>query len=314
MQGLLDRPYMKGRVNYGLTFDPRNQTHWEDTGINTNEEVASGETAIDVTPDATSAIPVGTTIRIDSEPMSVTATGNTITVIRKHAVTHSTATDIYKKVNSCVLWLPGQDDAQSSTIRDRSGNGNDGSLTNITWERISSGLWVTVFNGSSSHIDFGNDASLGLQTGQGASWIQWVFLTGLGVNNSLFNKRETFNAANVESRIASSNKPALIIQDGSQNTTLTADTALLISTWYFIVFTYDRTDMRAYRNGVLDCTPAAHTNEIPVTANNLFYGTRADGGGDALAAKIGLPRNLNLPLTATQTAGIYNQERHLFGV
>jgi hypothetical protein len=71
-----------------------------DSGIDTNEAVDASETAIDVTPTATSAIPVGTIIRIDNELMYVTATGTTLTVARGYsnttASTHTTATSIYK--------------------------------------------------------------------------------------------------------------------------------------------------------------------------------------------------------------------------
>ena len=93
-------PSTRFRKNNGVLWEPLGKT-LIDTGIDTDEEAASGETAIDVDADASSAIPVGTIIMIGGEPMSVTATGTTLTVVRTQAVVHATGSDIYKKVNSC---------------------------------------------------------------------------------------------------------------------------------------------------------------------------------------------------------------------
>lgn len=50
------------------------------------------------------------------------------------------------------VWYPGQDDPQSSTIRDRSGEGNDGTLVGTTWKRLGTGLWVNRFDGTDDVI------------------------------------------------------------------------------------------------------------------------------------------------------------------
>ncbi len=71
----------------------------DDTGIDTNEELDATETDITMDADATSAMPVGSIIEIESEFCEVTATGTTITVIRgvlsTTAATHSTNTDVF---------------------------------------------------------------------------------------------------------------------------------------------------------------------------------------------------------------------------
>jgi len=70
-----------------------------DTGIDTDETLTAGETDIDCDADATTAIPVGTIIRIENELYYVTATGTTLTVVagygRSTATTHATNKDIY---------------------------------------------------------------------------------------------------------------------------------------------------------------------------------------------------------------------------
>ena len=70
-----------------------------DSGIAANEAIDAAETAIDVTPTAATAIPVGTIIRIDNELMYVSVTGTTLTVVRGYlqttATTHDTGTSIF---------------------------------------------------------------------------------------------------------------------------------------------------------------------------------------------------------------------------
>lgn len=69
-----------------------------DSGIDTDEALDASETGVDCDADATSAIPVGTIIKIENELMYVTATGTSLTVSRGYlgttATTHVTDTDI----------------------------------------------------------------------------------------------------------------------------------------------------------------------------------------------------------------------------
>ncbi len=71
----------------------------DDTGIDTNEALDATETGVDCDADASTPIPVGSVIYVESEQMYVSATGTTLTVIRGFngttAATHVTNTDIY---------------------------------------------------------------------------------------------------------------------------------------------------------------------------------------------------------------------------
>ena len=65
-----------------------------------------------------------------------------------------------------------------TTLYDRSRYGNDGTMTNVTWAQLPSGLWVMVFNGASSLVDRANATtlSMGLRLNQGYTiegWINW---------------------------------------------------------------------------------------------------------------------------------------------
>jgi len=67
--------------------------------------------------------------------------------------------------SSCVLWLPGQDDPHSATLRDRSGKGNNGTIYGATWTRLPSGLWVQLYDGLDDVTTVTNHASLNMGTG-----------------------------------------------------------------------------------------------------------------------------------------------------
>mgnify|MGYP001560853221 CR=1 FL=1 len=88
--------YYKDSISMEIDFWPED----EDSAIDTNEVLDASETGVDCDASATTAIPVGTIIRIENELMYVTATGTTLTVVRGYnhttATTHVTDTDIYK--------------------------------------------------------------------------------------------------------------------------------------------------------------------------------------------------------------------------
>jgi len=81
-------------ISIEIDFDPADT----DTGIDTDEALDTSETGVDCDADATTAIPVGTVIRVDNELMLVSVTGTSLTVVRGYsnttAVTHTTDADI----------------------------------------------------------------------------------------------------------------------------------------------------------------------------------------------------------------------------
>ncbi len=105
--------------------------NFSDSGINTAEALDISETAIDVSADPTTAIPVGSIIRIDSELMYVTASAEPLVVIRGYksvAATHDNTKDIF-------VWVP-----------------NNGTITGAAWGQLPSGLPYLSFDGSDDQI------------------------------------------------------------------------------------------------------------------------------------------------------------------
>jgi len=75
---------------------------------------------------------------------------------------------------NCVLWFPGQDDAYSTTIRDRSGKENHGTIVGATWSRQPSGLW-SLYHDGDDYIDI-DVAVNDLAATTTGTWMAWVKL------------------------------------------------------------------------------------------------------------------------------------------
>lgn len=300
------------RANSGITFRSTDQ-HWEDTGINTNEEVVSGETEIDCDADASSAIPAGSIIKINSELMSVTATGSTITVTRTDLVTHSTNADIYKLVKSCVLWLPGQDDAYSSTIRDRSGLGNHGTIYGASWVRLASGLWALEFEGGDDYVSIGatkfddfDDVSIEM-------WVRPAANAGNAItfsHQAAGNDRSIFYIGGGNTAL----RWYFITVGGGVICNIGSDDNFTAGVWRHIVGILGNSGAMMYVNGIKQASTDASTE----CWNDMAASNLNDFGGEATAENysglIVLPRIYNRELPLLIANGHYNQERHLFGV
>lgn len=211
--------------------------------------------------------------------------------------------------SSCVLWLPGQDDAQSSTIRDRSGKGNDGTITNATWVRNSKGLWVNRFDGDDD-IDCGNTVSLQPTSFSYGCWFKPSAITH---NHILVSKKSGNDGWYIDTV---SDKPRLLLSNGTGAAdVIWADTAYVVGQWVKVRFTYNATTDVAvvYINGVSDQGggTGSYADFAPDTAVSLLIGkyTTVYAKGD-----IALEEMDNRAISAAEELGRFNQERHLFGV
>ena len=213
---------------------------------------------------------------------------------------------------NCVLWLPGQDDAYSSTIRDKSGNLNNGTITGATWVKNNQGLWSLSFNGAGDEGDCGSGSSLTIT--DNITIEGWVKLDNLSGYDAPISKGI----------------------DGNMNWGLEYTRTLRFyyygTTWH----TYDTGS-----NVITDTTTWHHfaTTNVFTAANCAVYldgvvmsGSWTQGNGteapltQANPAKIGwcpwgtLPGDLallrvyNRILGSSEVASHFRQERHLFGV
>ncbi len=212
--------------------------------------------------------------------------------------------------DGCVLWLPGQDDAQSVTIRDRSGKGNNGTKSGATWTRLGTGLWVLNFDGLDDYVALGNPTNLQLQTFSLEAWISWTESVGVDIPDFIF----AYGIGGYEWYIyrtgAVGDQRKMALGKGGFSevlSTLTITDAL----WHHVAVVYDGVNAVFYEDTVADSR--AYAAPTFYFTSNLGYGSTGAGPGP-LKGKIALGRIYTGLLTATIVSSHFRNERHLFGV
>ncbi len=219
-----------------------------------------------------------------------------------------------------VLWLPGQDDPQSSTIRDRSGKGNDGTLANTTWVQNSKGLWVLGFNGTTSVATVSDAASIQNIFDGGGAVEFWMNPRSDGQNNAAQMLTKLWFVY-VSSEVAGSMliRLAYPFSDTAGDWRSTA-TVVPINTYTHILISYNADDVA---NNPIFCvngaTSASQEQATPIgtrttdIATNLIIGNRA-AGARTHDGSLALVRAYDAIQSVTTAAIHYRQERGLFGV
>lgn len=281
--------YLPGIPGAGSTIQDFS-FNFTDSTIDTDEELDTTETDVNCDDDATTAIPINSVIRVESELMLVTATGTTLTVTRGYlgsiAATHTTNQDIFR-------WLP-----------------NHGTITDATWKRLPSGLSVLNFDGD-DYVNCGNNTSLDAST---ALTIEaWVMFTGTqGAYQAIVGKATSYLFAYHDV----ADKIFLFVRDGS-NYSRSDVVSLVLNTWYHIaVLTTDGTTATTagYINGVSINLAQVVAGSLLINTQNVYLGADSTYG-DFAKARIALPRIYpNYALSSTIISNHYNQERHLFGI
>ncbi len=219
-----------------------------------------------------------------------------------------------------VMWLPGQDDPQSSVIRDRSGNGNDGSLTGTTWARNAKGLWYQLFDGIANVTSITPSASVNNFWDGGATVLIWI--NPFAAGGYTFHKLWIISVAQ---EAAGKLKLNLFLDfDGAADGTWQSTaTAVSLNAFSLIAISYDSDDVAnnpifcingtelTVGSGISELTTPQGAR-IDDTATPLTIGNHPNqsvpfSGGQAL-------HRVSSTLTTSQIAGIYRQERGLFGV
>ena len=202
-----------------------------------------------------------------------------------------------------VLWLPGQDDPQSSTIRDRSGNGSNGAITGATWKNDTpSGSWYLSLDGSDDQVNCGNDSSLDIT--DNITFEFWWYHQSVAVDMLMSKGARDESFTGPWTIRATTTALNLYINDGLG---LSSTITVADGNWYHIRFTYDKSNIRDYVNDVAG-TPVAYAVAIPVDANDVIIGT-GYGAGRNVKGGIALLRISN-----GISPSHFQQERHLFGV
>lgn len=214
-----------------------------------------------------------------------------------------------------VLNLSGQDQAIGSTLKDRSGNGNDGTITGATWAKLPSGLWYLDFNGSSNYVNIGTDSSLDIT----AQITLEVWCNPTNFDNFMSPLAKSINKAYEISILQTTGQIGSILHIGGSTRQSTTTGSLTAGAFNHVVITYNADRVRIYIKGALDTTSVSYSGgAIGTWATPCIVGCRTDNASPPTGNQlwflggIGLPRLYNTALSDDVIAQHYAQERHLF--
>ncbi len=211
-----------------------------------------------------------------------------------------------------VLWLPGQDDPQSATIRDRSGKGNDGTIIGATWAKTGQGLSYLDFDGADDAVTITRTDSLKFGAGD-FTLESWAKPTNAADERYIIS---TYNAASAGWSLLLQTNGTIraIIRDGVS--TLDPPRTLDIDDgeWHHVVFTRVGSVGTLYDN-VTNTTTA--TQALGSTDNNLDLAVGSQAVITPIKSMLGgitLTRVYKgIGLSAAVIAEHFKRERHLFG-
>lgn len=207
-----------------------------------------------------------------------------------------------------VLWLPGQDDPQSLTIKDRSGKGNDGAITNATWARTGQGLWYLDFDGS-AYVVGGDVAGLRIAASDPWTLMAWLYLPVFEDAKVLFGFGK---AVEGEQRIFHQGGGGIYFWGRGAGNDWNCTSTFTIGVWHHLAFKTDGTTIYLLRNGVELENAALPVNLVNITEGNFFMGRTT--AGEESTCSLALMSVFNRELPDSEILSHYNQERHLFGV
>jgi len=203
------------------------------------------------------------------------------------------------------FWGPGVSPPLS--LPDVSRWGNNGVFTNVIWVRQPSGLWAMSFNGTTSLVDCGNDASL--LNFSARSVLAWVKPTAaLAAGFILDSGYWTGNGSHMF--ITATGVLVVTMQNAGEDSNLAGET-LTVSTWAQVGLTWDGTTLKSVYNGVVNVATTPHAGAITSGAN-LIIGRRADDASEYWKGFIALSRIYNCFLSASQTRQRDEVKRPLF--
>jgi len=210
-----------------------------------------------------------------------------------------------------VLWLPGQDDAYSATIRDRSGNGTDGTIIGATWAQNPQGLWVIDHDGDDDYIE-ATCPQCNFTTGafSGVIWVQfdaigahnYLICRGLLITDGWYFDVETGGYLEINTS-----------QAGANQQSYSAAGTVTTGSWLCLGFTRDGAACKVYINGV-DSTAGSGTHINPLTSARTLKIGIDDNLTNDLDGQTALHTIIGAVWTVGQHLSFYQQTRHLFGV
>tara|TARA_R100001443_G_scaffold28426_4_gene41606 strand:+ start:1604 stop:2332 length:729 start_codon:yes stop_codon:yes gene_type:complete len=205
-----------------------------------------------------------------------------------------------------------------TTWFDLSGFENDGTLSGSPTFSTSNG-GVFDFDGTDDRSNHGDDTSLDITSTITLSI--WVNFDTNGTPSCQLIGRDAVGTSNRSYEIMGYNGDGLIYYQnwtGGTNNYVAWDNGTWQSgVWYCLTATYDGSYDRIYLNGVLNCTPHAHTGDIDNNDVSFIIGSGPDASGAEVRyvnGQFGPALVYNRALSAGEVLQNYNAQKQRFGV
>src|SRR3989344_7398962 len=152
---------------------------------------------------------------------------------------------------------------------DRSGNENNGILTNCPTRAIGKIGQGLSFDVSNDYVSFGNASSLNPATAITIS--AWINTSAPMTNFAMIVNKDSGVPDNSQYtlRMNGTTGKAMFLAEGAGLITASGNTILNANQWYHVVGTYDGNNTRFYLNGVEDATPASGSGNMTNNSANL---------------------------------------------
>jgi hypothetical protein len=201
-----------------------------------------------------------------------------------------------------------------TTINDLSGNGLNGTMSNITFTNP-----YFTYNGSSSQISVADNALL--EPGSGDWTIEfWVNHSVIaGASRVLIGKTDGGNAADWGYGIRTASNGNTFMEIGNGTTSITTPTsALSINTWYQVVGVWTNVasnSLALYINGSLVGSNSHSFTSIKNTTSPLYTGSFNGGQfSQWFNGRMGVVRMYNSALTGSQVLQNFNADKSKYGL
>ncbi|MBI4243361.1 MAG: LamG domain-containing protein, partial [Planctomycetes bacterium] len=206
------------------------------------------------------------------------------------------------------------EEGQGDTVKDSSGNKNDGKIHGASWAKeditdamkVQGGTWagdefisVLRFNGTNNYVDCGNDKSL--MPGNAMTVEAWLKMPNKG--GCILNKR-----ADRDGYILETNAGKISFAINPWAGSLRGNTDIVTGNWSHVAGTYDGNSVKVYVNGELDGS-LEYKSPINPNAGNLIIGYRGSApDSDYFNGIIGGVKIYNRALSAEEISRHFSED------
>lgn len=244
-----------------------------------------------------------------------------MSVALKYARANSGLT--FRPDKNTVLWLPGQDDAYSATIRDRSGRGNNGTIVGATWTRNSQRTWYLDYDGIDDITTVSDSTSIQNIWDGGGTLDMWVRPDSDGEADAgrVVSKNEIWYVYNAIESGGGVRFYFKHLFSGTDIEWRTTSSVFIIGEWCKFTLTYNSSSTANqpifFRNGVAvsrvqSIGPPTGTRTTDA-GSDLYLGNHS-GTSSTFDGGQTIPKAATVIKTDALILDEFNQERHLFGV